>query len=232
MIPRQVFRANAYLSGKKVQDTYRHKGMRRRLIEGLRRKGIQDQAVLQAMENLPRHFFLDKAFEEHAYEDKPFPIGNDQTISQPYTVAFQTQLLQVHKRSKVLEIGTGSGYQAAVLAAMGARVYTVERYEALYLKAKATLDALGLKNVRCFFRDGSKGLPEYAPFERIIVTAGAEEVPEVLKHQLAIGGILVIPVGREVQTMLRITRTAENTYLTEKEGDFRFVPFLEGTEPK
>lgn len=206
--------------------------MRRRLIEGLRRKGIQDQAVLQAMENLPRHFFLDKAFEEHAYEDKPFPIGNDQTISQPYTVAFQTQLLQVHKRSKVLEIGTGSGYQAAVLAAMGARVYTVERYEALYLKAKAILDALGLKNVRCFFRDGSKGLPEYAPFDRIIVTAGAEEVPEVLKQQLAIGGILVIPVGKEVQTMLRITRTAENTYLTEKEGDFRFVPFLEGTEPK
>lgn len=215
-----------------MQDTYRHKGMRRRLIEGLRRKGIQDQAVLQAMENLPRHFFLDKAFEEHAYEDKPFPIGNDQTISQPYTVAFQTQLLQVHKRSKVLEIGTGSGYQAAVLAAMGARVYTVERYEALYLKAKAILDALGLKNVRCFFRDGSKGLPEYAPFDRIIVTAGAEEVPEVLKQQLAIGGILVIPVGKEVQTMLRITRTAENTYLTEKEGDFRFVPFLEGTEPK
>ncbi len=228
----QVFRVNAYLSGKKVQDTYRHKGMRRRLVESLRRKGIQDQAVLQAMESLPRHFFLDKAFEEHAYEDKPFPIGNDQTISQPYTVAFQTQLLQVHKRSKVLEVGTGSGYQAAVLAIMGARVYTVERYEALYLKAKFTLDALGLKNVRCFFRDGSKGLPEYAPFDRIIVTAGAEQVPEVLKQQLAIGGILVIPVGREVQAMLRITRASESTYLTVKEGDFRFVPFLEGTEPE
>ncbi len=206
--------------------------MRKRLIEGLRRKGIRDEAVLTAMEVLPRHYFLDKAFEEHAYEDKPFPIGNEQTISQPYTVAFQTQLLEVRKRCKVLEIGTGSGYQAAVLAMMGARVYTVERYQALYHKAKALLEALGLKNVRCFYRDGSKGLPEHAPFDRIIATAGAAQVPEALKRQLAVGGILVIPIGRDVQSMMRIVRTSETEYIEEDTGDFRFVPFLEGTEPE
>lgn len=206
--------------------------MRRKLIEELRRKGIRDEAVLQVMEQLPRHYFLDKAFEERAYEDKPFPIGNEQTISQPYTVAFQTQLLEVRKRHKVLEIGTGSGYQAAILAMLGARVYTVERYEALYRQAKALLESLGLKNVRCFFRDGSKGLPEHAPFDRIIATAGAPEVPEALKQQLAIGGILVIPVGIEVQGMMRIVRTSETEYLEEDTGDFRFVPFLGGTEPE
>ncbi len=206
--------------------------MRRRLIEGLRRKGIRDEAVLEAMEALPRHYFLDKAFEEHAYEDKPFPIGNEQTISQPYTVAFQTQLLEVRKRCKVLEIGTGSGYQAAVLAMMGARVYTVERYEALYHRAKSLLEALGLKSVRCFFRDGSKGLPEHAPFDRIIATAGATDVPEALKKQLTIGGILVIPVGRDIQSMIRIVRTSETEFISEDMGDFRFVPFLEGTEPE
>ncbi len=206
--------------------------MRRKLIEELRRKGIRDEAVLQVMEQLPRHYFLDKAFEERAYEDKPFPIGNEQTISQPYTVAFQTQLLEVRKRHKVLEIGTGSGYQAAILAMLGARVYTVERYEALYRQAKALLESLGLKNVRCFFRDGSKGLPEHAPFDRIIATAGAAEVPEALKQQLAIGGILVIPVGIEVQGMMRIVRTSETEYLEEDTGDFRFVPFLGGTEPE
>ena len=183
--------------------------MRRKLIEELRRKGIRDEAVLQVMEQLPRHYFLDKAFEERAYEDKPFP-----------------------KRHKVLEIGTGSGYQAAILAMLGARVYTVERYEALYRQAKALLESLGLKNVRCFFRDGSKGLPEHAPFDRIIATAGAPEVPEALKQQLAIGGILVIPVGIEVQGMMRIVRTSETEYLEEDTGDFRFVPFLGGTEPE
>lgn len=215
-----------------VTDTYRHKGMRRRLIEELRRKGIADEAVLGAMERLPRHFFLDKAFEEQAYEDKPFPIGNEQTISQPFTVAFQSQWLEVRPRLKVLEIGTGSGYQAAVLAMMGARVYTVERYEALYLKAQELLHALGLKNVRCFFRDGHKGLPEHAPFDRIIATAGALEVPDALRVQLAIGGLLVIPVGREVQRMLRVRRVSETEFVQEEEGDFRFVPFLGGTERK
>ena len=215
-----------------MKDTYRHRGMRKRLVESLRKKGIQDNAVLEAMEVIPRHFFLDKAFEEHAYEDKPFPIGHDQTISQPYTVAFQSEILQVHKRQKVLEIGTGSGYQAAVLSAMGARVYTLERYEALFHKAKALFAELGIRNIRCFYRDGSKGLPEFAPFDRILATAGALEIPDALKSQLVIGGILVIPVGEEYQRMLRITRLSENTYREEDMGDFRFVPFLEGTEPE
>lgn len=214
-----------------MTDTYRHKGMRRKLIDTLRRKGIRDERVLEAMEKLPRHFFLDKAFEERAYEDNPFPIGNEQTISQPYTVAFQTELLDVHKRMKVLEIGTGSGYQAAVIALMGGRVYTIERFEALYRKAKSLLEAIGLRNIRCFFRDGNKGLPEFAPFDRIIVTAGALEVPEALRQQLAIGGILVIPVGEDVQHMMCIRRLSDTEFITEDTGDFKFVPFLPGTEP-
>lgn len=205
--------------------------MRRKLIDTLRRKGIRDERVLEAMEKLPRHFFLDKAFEERAYEDNPFPIGNEQTISQPYTVAFQTELLDVHKRMKVLEIGTGSGYQAAVIALMGGRVYTIERFEALYRKAKSLLEAIGLRNIRCFFRDGNKGLPEFAPFDRIIVTAGALEVPEALRQQLAIGGILVIPVGEDVQHMMCIRRLSDTEFITEDTGDFKFVPFLPGTEP-
>jgi protein-L-isoaspartate(D-aspartate) O-methyltransferase len=214
-----------------VTDTYRHKGMRRKLIDTLRRKGIRDERVLEAMEKLPRHFFLDKAFEERAYEDNPFPIGNEQTISQPYTVAFQTELLDVQKRMKVLEIGTGSGYQAAVIALMGGRVYTIERFEALHRKAKSLLETIGLRNIRCFYRDGNKGLPEFAPFDRIIVTAGALEVPDTLRQQLAIGGILVIPVGVEVQHMLRIRRISATEFVTEDTGDFKFVPFLPGTEP-
>lgn len=206
--------------------------MRKRLVESLRKKGIRDETVLHAMETVPRHYFLDKAFEEHAYEDKPFPIGHEQTISQPYTVAFQSEILKVQKRHKVLEIGTGSGYQAAILGRMGARVYTVERYEALFHKAKALLAQLHLSNVRCFYRDGSKGLPEFAPFDRILATAGAKEIPESLKQQLTIGGILVIPVGEDFQHMLRITRLSETEYNLEDLGDFRFVPFLEGVEPE
>ncbi|MCB0569737.1 MAG: protein-L-isoaspartate(D-aspartate) O-methyltransferase [Phaeodactylibacter sp.] len=204
--------------------------MRRQLIGLLRKKGITDEKVLEAMETLPRHFFLDKAFEERAYEDKPFPIGNEQTISQPYTVAYQTALLRVQKRDKVLEVGTGSGYQAAVLALLGARVYTVERQEALYLRAKKLLKGLGLGNVRCYLRDGSKGLPEFAPFDRIIVTAGAKEVPEALLEQLATGGMLVIPVGDPVQRMHCITRVSDTEYQDEKLAAFRFVPFLKGLE--
>lgn len=215
-----------------MTDSYRHKGMRKRLVESLRKKGIRDETVLYAMETVPRHYFLDKAFEEHAYEDKPFPIGHEQTISQPYTVAFQSEILKVQKRHKVLEIGTGSGYQAAILGRMGARVYTVERYEALFHKAKALLAQLHLSNVRCFYRDGSKGLPEFAPFDRILATAGAKEIPESLKQQLTIGGILVIPVGEDFQHMLRITRLSETEYNLEDLGDFRFVPFLEGVEPE
>ncbi len=215
-----------------MQDTYRHKGMRRRLIAQLRERGISDEKVLAAMEALPRHFFLDKAFEEHAYEDKAFPIGSEQTISQPYTVAYQTSLLQVQKRDKILEIGTGSGYQAAILALLGARVYTVERQEALYHSAKALLEQLNIGNVRCFLRDGYKGLPEYAPFDKILVTAGAAEVPPALLEQLKTGGILVIPVGEEVQRMYRITRLSEREYREETFDNFRFVPFLEGIKKR
>jgi len=204
--------------------------MRRKLVEQVRQKGIGDERIMAAMEALPRHFFLDKAFEEKAYEDAAFPIGCEQTISQPYTVAYQTRLLEVEKRDKVLEIGTGSGYQAALLSLLGARVYTVERQEALYAKAKKLLAALGMRNVRCFFRDGNKGLPEFAPFDKILVTAAATEPPQALLDQLAIGGMLVIPVGDEVQRMERITRVGERQYQTEQFDHFRFVPFLPGVE--
>lgn len=215
-----------------MTDSYRHKGLRKRLVEALRRRGIRDEGVLSAMGAVPRHFFLDKAFEEHAYEDKPFPIGNKQTISQPYTVAYQTALLEVKNRDRVLEIGTGSGYQAAILGAMGARVFTVERQEALHLRAKELLDKMGFSNIRCFFRDGMKGLPEFAPFDKIIVTAGAPVVPGPLKEQLAVGGILVIPVGEDVQYMYRITRLSATEFREEMLDAFRFVPFLEGLQKK
>ena len=204
--------------------------MRKRLVEALRTRGITDEAVLAAVGSVPRHFFLDKAFEEHAYEDKPFPIGNKQTISQPFTVAYQSALLQVNPGDRILEIGTGSGYQAAILAALGARVFTVERQEALYQKSKALLTNMGFKTIRCFFRDGMMGLPEHAPFNRIVVTAGAADVPESLLHQLATGGILVIPVGSEEQEMIRITRLENGRFRTEQFDTFRFVPFLGGLE--
>ena len=210
------------------QDTYRHKGMRRQLVESLRKKGIKNEKVLEAMGTLPRHYFLDKAFEEHAYQDKAFPIGNDQTISQPYTVAHMTELLEVEKRQKVLEVGTGSGYQACILALLGGRVYSIERQKDLYEKAKTFLPAIGFPQIRLFYRDGYKGMPEYAPFERIIVTAGAPFIPDALRDQLSVGGIMVIPVGEEEQTMFRIRRIAENLYEDEPLGPFRFVPFVEG----
>jgi protein-L-isoaspartate(D-aspartate) O-methyltransferase len=213
-----------------MTDSYRHKGLRKRLVEEIRKKGITAETVLAAMLAVPRHFFLDKAFEEHAYEDKAFPIGHDQTISQPYTVAYQTVLLHVHARHKILEIGTGSGYQAAILAALGARVYTIERQEGLYHKAKTLLEAMGFHSIRCFFADGSKGLAEFAPFDGIIVTAGAPVVPEPLRMQLAIGGILVIPVGEEVQYMVRIQRLSETEFKEERFEAFRFVPFLPGVK--
>lgn len=215
-----------------MKDTYRHKGLRKRMVDGLRQRGIQDEAVLAAMAAVPRHYFLEKTFEEHAYEDKPFPIGCEQTISQPFTVAYQTVLLEVKNGDNVLEIGTGSGYQAAILAVLGAKVFTVERQEALYQHTKKLLEALGFKTVKCFFRDGSKGLPEKAPFDKIIVTAGAPVVPQPLKEQLAIGGILVIPVGESVQKMLKIKRISATEYKEERFHDFRFVPFLEGVERK
>jgi protein-L-isoaspartate(D-aspartate) O-methyltransferase len=215
-----------------VKDTYRHKGLRKKLVDQIHAKGITNKKLLAAMEALPRHFFLEKAFEEWAYQDKPFPIGQEQTISQPYTVAYQTNLLEVEQRQKVLEIGTGSGYQAAILALLGARVYTVERQAVLYHRAKALLHALGMGNIRCYHRDGYKGLPEFAPFDRILVTAGATEIPQPLLDQLAIGGKLVIPVGKALQKMLRITRTNETEYEKEVFANFKFVPFLKGTVGK
>ena len=212
-----------------LKDTYRHKGLRRKLIASIREKGITDERILSAMSRLPRHLFLDKAFEEQAYEDKAFPIGKEQTISQPYTVAYQTQLLEVKKRDKVLEVGTGSGYQATILAMLGARVHTLERQEFLFHKAQKMIAALKISNIRIYLRDGFKGLPELAPFDKILVTAGATEVPENLQNQLSVGGIMVIPVGsRDYQRMVKITRISEKKFKTEKLDKFRFVPFLKG----
>ena len=203
--------------------------MRRKLVDQLISKGIKDEKILQAISALPRHFFLDKAFEEWAYQDKPFPIGNEQTISQPYTVAYQTQLLDVKKREKILEIGTGSGYQAGILGMLGARVYTIERQELLHHRAKKLLDHLKLGNIRCYLRDGYKGLPEFAPFDKILVTAGASEIPNPLIEQLKVGGQLIIPIGKQSQKMLRITKTDEDGNLkTEQFSNFKFVPFLKG----
>jgi len=214
-----------------MTDTYRHKGLRKRMVDALRQRGIQDEAVLAAIAAVPRHFFLDRAFEEHAYEDKPFPIGHDQTISQPFTVAYQSALLDIHAREKVLEIGTGSGYQAAILAVLGARVYTIERQEGLYFQAKSLLERMGFSTIKCFFGDGTKGLAQFAPYNKIIVTAGAPVVPESLRQQLAWpGGILVIPVGEEVQMMYKITRLSETEFREEVLDSFRFVPFLKGTQ--
>lgn len=192
--------------------------------------GIQDEVVLQAIGQLPRHFFLDEAFDEWAYENKAFSIGYEQTISQPFTVAFQTSLLKLSKRMKVLEVGTGSGYQAAVLATLGARVYTIERQEGLFQKTSRLLREIGFPQIRCFLKDGYKGLPEYAPFDRILITAAAAEVPPALLSQLAIGGIMVVPVGTTQQEMTVITRLNESKYHIEKAGIFNFVPMLPGTQ--
>lgn len=212
-----------------MKDTYLHKGKRRQLIESIRKNGIRDERVLKAMEELPRHFFMAKDFEEWAYVDKAFPIGSDQTISQPYTVAYQSTLLDVQPREKVLEIGTGSGYQAAVLSLLGGRIYTIERQRLLYDRTSKLLRKLGFGGIRVFFKDGYLGLPEFAPFDKIIVTAGAPEVPGNLLKQLRIGGKMVIPVGKEVQKMYCITRKGENEFEEKRYKDFRFVPFLKGT---
>jgi len=214
-----------------LTDTYRHKGLRKKLVEEIKIKGIQDEAVLNAVEALPRHFFMDSSFLEIAYQDKPFPIGCGQTISQPYTVAFQTQLLEVKKGHKVLEIGTGSGYQACILAEMGAKVFSIERIKELYINTKHFLNENRYKP-KIFYGDGYLGLPTYAPFDRILVTAGAPMVPEALLQQLTTGGILVIPVDRTTgkQVMNKIIKISENQFKTEEHGDFRFVPLVENKE--
>ena len=209
-----------------LQDSYIHKGQRKALVDTIKRKGIRDEAVLQAINTFPRHFFFDSALHSHAYEDKAFPIGEGQTISQPYTVAFQTELLQVQVGDKVLEIGTGSGYQAAILYLLGANVHSIEYNRNLHLKAKQFLPKLGIK-IKFYLGDGSKGLSEQAPFDKIIVTAGAPAVPEALMDQLKIGGTLVIPVGdRTSQKMLRLTKHSDQQFSQEEFDNFSFVPLL------
>jgi protein-L-isoaspartate(D-aspartate) O-methyltransferase len=216
------------------EDSYLHKGLRRKLIKTLRDKGIQDEIVLQAIEKVPRHIFLDNAFLEHAYQDKAFPIGEGQTISQPYTVASQTSLLKLAPGMKVLEIGTGSGYQCSVLLEMGATVYTIEFHKNLYEKSRKMLQSIGY-TAQFFCGDGSEGLPRFAPYDRILATAGAPYVPQKLLEQLKTGGILVIPVGdQKNQKMLRLTKVSEDKIIQEQFGEFRFVPLVgkDGWAPK
>ncbi|HEY9083243.1 MAG TPA: protein-L-isoaspartate(D-aspartate) O-methyltransferase [Vicingaceae bacterium] len=208
-------------------DSYRHKGLRNKLAEILAKKGITDTKVLDAIAKIPRHLFIaDTALHQFAYEDKPFPIGSGQTISQPYTVAFQSQTLEIQPRDKVLEIGTGSGYQTAVLLELGAKVFSIERQKALFDRTKEFLPKLGY-NAKLFYGDGYLGLPTYAPFNKIIVTAGAPYVPEDLLKQLAVGGIMVIPVDNEDhQIMKKIVKIDEDNFKTTDLGAFRFVPLL------
>lgn len=210
-----------------MKDNYRHQGKRQQLVKTVKKKGITDEKVLAAIGKIPRHLFMDSSFEDHAYQDKAFPIAADQTISQPYTVAFQTELLEIKKGDKVLEIGTGSGYQTAVLCELGAKVYSIERQRELYKKTKSFLSKLGYRPKHLSFGDGYKGLPEYAPFEKIIVTAGAPEVPKDLLSQLKVGGRMVIPVGSDVQTMTLFIRKSAKEFDRREYGAFRFVPLLE-----
>lgn len=210
-----------------MKDTFTHKGLRKKLVETLKAKGITDTAVLEAINTIPRHLFMDSGFVGHAYVDKAFPIAADQTISQPYTVARQTELLQVKKGDKVLEIGTGSGYQTAVLLEMGAVVFSIERQNELFKKTKLFLPKLGYRPKQLIFGDGYKGLPAEAPFNGIIVTAGAPYVPQPLLAQLKVGGRLVIPVGEQVQIMIVFERTSATEFQKEEYGEFRFVPLLE-----
>lgn len=210
-----------------MKDTAKHQGLRNQLISILQQKGITDKNVLNAMNKIPRHLFLQSSFSEYAYQDKAFPISAGQTISQPYTVAFQSQLLEVGKDSSILEIGTGSGYQTAVLCAMGAKVYSIERQNELFKQTSQFLPKLGIRPKLLTFGDGYKGLPNYAPFDGIIVTAGAPEIPKPLMAQLKIGGRLVIPVGEPVQIMTLLIRKDEKTFEKHEFGEFRFVPLLE-----
>jgi protein-L-isoaspartate(D-aspartate) O-methyltransferase len=208
-----------------MEDSYKHRGLRNKLVKKLASKGIRSEAVLKALGQVPRHLFFDEALLSHAYEDKAFPIGEGQTISQPYTVAFQTEKLEIQPGDKVLEIGTGSGYQAAVLLEMGAKVFTIEYNKNLYERTRAFLPKLGYQP-HFFFGDGSRGLPSKAPFDKILVTAGAPVIPRALTDQLADGGILIIPVGgREQQKMVRI-RKVKGVLQHEQFENFAFVPLL------
>ncbi|WP_066309579.1 protein-L-isoaspartate(D-aspartate) O-methyltransferase [Flavobacterium sp. TAB 87] len=210
-----------------MKDTAKHQGLRNQLVKTLQLKGINDKAVLEAIQKIPRHLFLNSSFEDYAYQDKAFPIGAGQTISQPYTVAFQSQLLQIKKEDKVLEIGTGSGYQTAVLYKLGAKVYSVERQNELFKTTSILFPKLGIRPKHLSFGDGYKGLPLHAPFDSIIVTAGAPFVPKPLMAQLKIGGRLVIPLGEDVQIMTLLIRKNETQFEKHEFGEFRFVPLLE-----
>ncbi|MHC5201620.1 protein-L-isoaspartate(D-aspartate) O-methyltransferase [Myroides sp. LJL119] len=209
-----------------MKDSVKHQGLRNKLVQSLEQKGISDSKVLQAIKQIPRHLFLDSSFEDFAYQDKAFPIAAGQTISQPYTVAFQSQLLQVNKEDKILEIGTGSGYQTAVLVAMGARVYSIERQHELFKKTSALLPKLGIRPKHLSFGDGYKGLASYAPYDSIIVTAGAPFIPEALMAQLKIGGRLIIPLGEHSQIMTELVRINQTQFEKYEHGDFKFVPLL------
>ncbi|MFM2139311.1 MAG: hypothetical protein RJA57_1618 [Bacteroidota bacterium] len=214
-----------------AEDSYRHKGLRKKLVQSLQDKGITEDRVLDAMLAVPRHFFLDSAFDEVAYEDRAFPIGEGQTISQPYTVAYQTSLLQVHPFMKVLEVGTGSAYQAVVLAEMGAQVFTIERQRKLYDANQGFALLKKYPYLKLFYGDGFEGLPTFAPFDRVLITAAAPEVPPKLIEQLRVGGMMVIPLGTgDTQQMLRITKGVDGQLHQETFDRFSFVPMLSGRE--
>ncbi len=213
------------------RDTYKLQGLRKQLLETLRQEGFNNDEVLDAMMKVPRHLFLEKAFEEWAYKNVAFPIGCEQTISQPLTVAIQTSILEVRKGDRVLEVGTGSGYQASILSELGAKVYTIERQRALFERTDKQLKDLGYRAIRTFMGDGYEGLPMFAPFDKILVTAGASSLPETLIRQLVVGGYLVIPIGDEQsQTMWRYTLSADGSIQSKAFGKFKFVPFLKGTQ--
>jgi protein-L-isoaspartate(D-aspartate) O-methyltransferase len=213
-----------------MQDTYRHKGLRRNLVEEIKQKGITDRRVLDAIGTVPRHFFMDSGFINFAYKDSAFPIGAGQTISQPFTVAFQSQLLDIQPLEKVLEIGTGSGYQTAILMEMGAKVYTIERQKELFLKAKAQLEEMGY-HPHFFYGDGYLGMPSYGPYRKILITAGAPEIPGILIEQLEVGGKLIAPVGDKLgQVMTLVEKISESETIVTKHGNFIFVPLLKGTK--
>lgn len=211
-----------------MKDTYLHKGLRQKLVEEIKKKGISDFNVLQAISKVPRHLFMDSGFVHFAYKDKAFPIAANQTISQPYTVAFQTQLLNIQTGDKVLEIGTGSGYQTAILLEMGAQVFTIERHKTLVTSAQSLLPKLGYRP-QFFYGDGFEGLPTYAPFDKILITAGAPEIPQKLVDQLRTCGLLVLPIGNNQEQTMTLLMKNENGSLEKKEfGSFIFVPMLKG----
>jgi len=213
-----------------LNDSFKHKGLRKRLIQTIKSKGISNKSVLSAISKVPRHLFMDSGFIDHAYQDKAFPISANQTISQPFTVAFQTELLKLKKGDKVLEVGTGSGYQAAVLCELGANVYTIERQGELYKKVVNFLPSINYYPKKIIYGDGYKGLEEESPFDSIIVTAGAPFVPKTLLNQLKIGGRLVIPVGENIQIMTLYSRVSEKKFSKEEFGEFQFVPLLKEKE--